>query len=465
MLRSIKSFRRVLKSHKITVYLCSAGFLLTIAILACSSGSKEQPLDHKTPVNTTDSSKKDTTNLGGVPAPTPISDSAAAHFQRLCNNWYINFLATKGFNGGMIVAKDGNIVFEKYRGTAHLPGNDTINENTPMQIASTSKTFTAMAILKLWQDGKLDLDDPVTKYFPTFNYAGVTIRTLLDHRSGLPNYLYFMEEKGWDESTYVHNQDILDYLIKYRYSINGTAAADKHFKYCNTNFALLALIIEKVAGENFPQYLKETFFDPLQMKNTFVFTPETNLLAAPSYDFRGKRVKWDYLDAVYGDKNIYTTPRDLLKWDRALSVGNIFDSATLKAAYTPYSNESRGMKNYGLGWRMNIYPNGKKMIYHNGWWHGSNAAFIRLIEDTATIIIIGNKYNSNVYKAKKLAPIFGDYFTGNGDEDDNENPDTFAEPKHIIRRRHGAIRRTGKTRTAGRVTVARKHRTTTRKRR
>ncbi len=82
----------------------------------------------------------------------------------------------------MIVAKNGNIIFEKYRGTDRIPGKNAIDENTPLQIASTSKTFTAMAVLKLWQDGKLDLDDPFSKYFPQFNYPGVTIRTLLDHR-------------------------------------------------------------------------------------------------------------------------------------------------------------------------------------------------------------------------------------------------------------------------------------------
>jgi CubicO group peptidase (beta-lactamase class C family) len=431
MLRPIKSLRNILVKYKITIYVCFAGFLLTAAVIAFASSNKQ----HIVAINTTAShiSKDTSTHIYVQPA-TPIADSAAAHYKKLCDDWYTSFLGTKGFNGGMIVAKDGNIVFEKYQGTVRIPGKDYVDENTPMQIASTSKTFTAMAVLKLWQDGKLDLDDPLIKYFPGFNYSGVTIRTLLNHRSGLPNYLYFMEQKGWNQAQFVHNQDVLDWMIKYKYSICGVAPADKHFRYCNTNFALLALVVEKVTGKTFPQYLKETFFDPLHMKHTFVFDPQRDVEAAPSYDYRGKIVHWNSLDAVYGDKNVYTTPRDLLLWDRALSVGNLFTPATLEAAYTPYSNETHGMKNYGLGWRMNIYPNGKKMIYHNGWWHGSNAAFIRLVEDTATIIIISNKYNRNVYKAKKLAPIFGNYLSGN-DVDDNENPDTFVEQKCPVRGR------------------------------
>ncbi len=346
----------------------------------------------------------------------------------------------------MVVAKNGNIIFEKYRGTDRIPGKNPVDENTSLQIASTSKTFTAMAVLKLWQDEKLNLDDPFSKYFPQFNYPGVTIRTLLDHRSGLPNYLNFMEDKGWDESRYVHNQNVLDYLIKYRHSLDGTTPANIHFRYCNTNFVLLALLIEKVTGKPFPQFMKETFFDPLQMKNTFIFSPESGVDAAPSYDFRGKIVHWDYLDAVYGDKNVYTTPRDLLIWDRALSCNISFNPATLAEAYKRYSHENRGIKNYGLGWRMYNYPNGKKIIYHNGWWHGSNSAFIRLIQDSATIIIIGNKYNRNIYKAKKLAPVFGNYpSVDEGDEAENN-----VQPSSTTHRRRHKIIITGKKHTSHR---------------
>ncbi|MEP7079567.1 MAG: serine hydrolase, partial [Ginsengibacter sp.] len=80
----------------------------------------------------------------------------------------------------------------------------------------------------------------------------------------------------------------------------------------------------------------------------------------------------------------------------------------MEQAYTPYSNEKPGVRNYGLGWRMNVYPDGKKVIYHNGWWHGNNAVFIRMIQDSVTIIVLGNKYNRNIYQAKKMATIFSD---------------------------------------------------------
>jgi CubicO group peptidase (beta-lactamase class C family) len=306
----------------------------------------------------------------------------------------------------MLVAKNGTIIFERYNGSGHLGHTDTITANTPTHIASVTKTFTAMAVLKLVQDGKIQLDEEFSKYFPAFNYPGVTIRNLLSHRSGLPNYLYFMEELGWDKSVFIKNQDVLDYLISHKAELKDISSPDTHFTYCNTNYALLALLIEKISGISYPQFIKQTFFIPLQMNNSFVFTPADSARVNPSYDWRGTIIPMNFLDHVYGDKNIYTTPRDMLKWDRVLSTNLIFKREILEQAYAPYSNEKPGIRNYGLGWRMNIYPDGKKLIYHNGWWHGNNAAFIRILDEDATIIVMGNKYSRGIYKAKGLVAIF-----------------------------------------------------------
>lgn len=339
------------------------------------------------------------------------------YYNKACNGWYDSVLGNSGFNGGIIVAKKGQIVFEAYNGTGHINGQDTITAATPFHIASVSKTFTAMAVLKLWQDGKLNIDDAFSKYFPSFNYAGVTIRSLLNHRSGLPNYVYFMETLGWDKSKFVSNEDVFNYLVSRKKEIKNIASPNTHFNYCNTNYSLLALLIEKISGLKYPAFLQETFFTPLQMKNTFVFDSSRLNTVNPSYDWRGRIIPFNFLDIVYGDKNIYSTVNDLLIWDRALSSGKIFAQKTLQEAYTGYSNEKNGIRNYGLGWRMNNYPNEKKMIYHNGWWHGNNASFIRLIEDSATIIVVGNKYNRGIYHAKDLAGLFGN-FTGLKDEEE-----------------------------------------------
>jgi len=198
------------------------------------------------------------------------------------------------------------------------------------------------------------------------------------------------------------------------------APPNTRFTYCNTNYALLALLIEKTSGKNYGDYLQETFFSPLQMKHTFVYNNKTDSgKVLLSHDGRGRIIPLNFLDFVYGDKNVYSTPRDLLTWDKALTSGKLFTQKTLAEAYTPYSNEKPGVRNYGLGWRMNNFPTGKKMIYHNGWWHGNNAAFIRLLQDSATIVVLGNKENHGIYHAKDLASLFGNYF-GDGEDDENE---------------------------------------------
>ncbi len=361
-----------------------------------------------------------------LPTPAALSAAEAARLQQACQAFFDTILAPKNFNGGIIVAKNGNIVFEKYRGTGFIGGFDSIKATSSLHIASVSKTFTAMATLRLQELGKLNIDEEVNKYLPTFNYPGVTIRSLLNHRSGLPNYTHFLESMGWDITKTISNEEMANFLISQKALMANTLPANVKFAYCNTNYALLAVLIEKVSGKKYADFLQQQFFTPLQMKNSFVYSPADSLTAIPSFDWKGRLMPFNYLDAVYGDKNIYSTPRDLLIWDRALSSGLLFTKETLAQAYAPYSNERPGMKNYGLGWRMTLFPNGKKIIFHNGWWHGNNAVFIRLLEEDATIIVLGNRFTRGVYAARQLANLFGDYNIPEeeGEEGDSKGADS-----------------------------------------
>ena len=157
---------------------------------------------------------------------------------------------------------------------------------------------------------------------------------------------------------------------------------------------------------SFAEFLQKEFFTPLQMRDTYVFDLKDSITAMPSYDWRGRQEGLTYLDTGFGDKNIYSTPEDLLKWDQAMYTNQIFSKKTQEEAYTPYSNEKPGIRNYGYGWRMNVYPDGRKIIYHNGWWHGNNAVFIRMVQDSTTIIVLGNKYDRAIYQSKKMTEIF-----------------------------------------------------------
>jgi CubicO group peptidase (beta-lactamase class C family) len=240
---------------------------------------------------------------------------------------------------------------------------------------------------------------------------------LLSHRSGIPNYIYFISNSKWDRKKMVYNQDVLDFLINNK--PNSDFKAGTRFSYSNTNFVLLAMIVEKITGQTFPQYMQEAVFKPLQMNNSFVFTWNDSAKVIQSYTNSGRLWQYDNLEGTYGDKNVYSTPRDLLKWDQALYSDNFISKALLDSAFKPYSFERPSVHNYGLGWRMMLLPSGKKVIYHNGRWHGFNSAFARLTDEKATIIILGNRLTWKIYKAaSKSYNIFGNYFPEENKEEE-----------------------------------------------
>ena len=358
------------------------------------------------------------------PTPKELSKEEFRYYYNVAKNHFEGSLLNRGFNGQILIAKNGTVIFEKTMGFADMRTKDSLEETTPLHIASVGKTFTGMAILNLKEKGNLKLDDTLGKFFPGFPYEGITVKMLLSHRSGLPNYLNYLSELKIKDTCY-SNQDVLNSLFIVKPGLEYKSG--KRFSYSNTNYVLLAMIIEKVTGESFPAYLKRTFFDPLQMTNTFVYANQDTVAPTPSFEWTGRLWEQDPFDCTYGDKNIYSTAQDLLKWDQALSHGQLLKKETLDSAYTPLSNERRSIHNYGLGWRMMIFPNGKKFVYHNGRWHGSNAVFVRFPDENATMIVIGNKYNRNIYNsASKAYNLFGVYnprlnqqYDDSDDADDN----------------------------------------------
>lgn len=361
------------------------------------------------------SSKKQTPTTNAISTVVNnLSKAEADRCRRIAEDFYDSSLKRTGFNGGMLVAKKGQVVFEQYNGFAHLRGKDSITAHTPFHIASTTKTFTAMAVLKLAEEGKLNINDSLQKFFPGFPYHGMTVKILLNQRSGLPNYAYYLEKINWDDNIKVTNEDVLRTLIEHKPDLQN--AVNRRFNYSNTNFVLLALVIERVSGKSYADYLQETFFTPLQMTSTRVFNRNDSATVTPSYMWNGVQEAFTYLDLTYGDKNIYSTVQDLLKWDQALYGNKLFKQSTLDSAFQPYSFEKPGIHNYGLGWRMYTLANNNKIIYHNGWWHGNNSTFYRVLPDSLTIIILGNKFNRNIYRVKPLIEALTPLKFSYGDE-------------------------------------------------
>jgi CubicO group peptidase (beta-lactamase class C family) len=354
------------------------------------------------------------------PTPVVLDKLQFRHYYRELSHYFDSTLLTKGFNGGILIAKDGAVIYEKYAGYANLKTKDPMTDTTMMHIASAGKTFTGMAALRLVQENLLSLSDPLEKFFPEFPYQGITVQLLLSHRSGLPNYVYFVPAGKWDKKKYVTNADVLNIL--YTEKPNRLFKPGTRFTYSNTNYVLLALIIEKITGQSFPEFMRRKFFQPLGMNHSYIFTMKDSATATQSFTAPGTHWTYDCLEGTYGDKNLYTTPQDLLKWDQAFYTDQVIRKTLQDSAFTPYSLERPSIHNYGLGWRLLMLPNGKKVIYHNGRWHGFNAAFARLTDEKATIIILGNKYNSRIYTAARYAyDLFGNYLqTSDGDQEEND---------------------------------------------
>ena len=317
--------------------------------------------------------------------------------------------ALNGFNGNVLILKGGRVMYKGCFGYCNYADKDTLTVQTAFQIASSSKPFTSSAILKLVQDGKLALTDTLGKFFPGFPYRGITVQMLLCHRSGLPNYLYFGERLWKNRKSYMINDSLVDILMRNR-NIEGTTRAGTHFQYNNTNFALLASVVEKVTGKHFPDYMKETFFGPLGMKHTWVRDVQNDKEErkhALSYNSAWKIQAEDPYDGVYGDKNVFSTMEDMMIWDRAFYDETNISSAMQQEAYTPRSFEQRGTRNYGYGWRLMKQPNGQNLVYHNGWWHGNNTVFYRYMPDTFALIILSNRYYQGVYDVQPVFNLIG----------------------------------------------------------
>jgi CubicO group peptidase (beta-lactamase class C family) len=387
------------------------GLILTSAILTLTSCSKESEKVIETRKKDPFALRYDSLDWRADFKAKKSRPEEINQYKNQVAKFYKDFWVDGKVSGGFLVAKNGEIIFEQYQGMADLRHNREIKQNTPIHIASISKVFTSMAILKLVEKKKIKLDQKVNTILEGFPYDDITIRNLLNHRSGLPNYanvLWNGRKAMMDREKPISNQDVLNIFAEH--NVKQIRPADKGFYYSNTNFAFLALVIEKITKMPYPKAMKYMVFDPLEMENTFVFEYDRDKdTVARSYKYNGYEWAWDDFDRTYGDKNIYSTPRDLFKLDIAMYSDDFLPRKIKKEAFKGYSYEQKGYKNYGLGMRLLEYDNGKKLLYHNGWWHGNNTVFVHDVNNQFTVIALGNKQNKNIYAAFRLAGLTGTY--------------------------------------------------------
>lgn len=326
-------------------------------------------------------------------------------FEAQSADTFFNALADKArFNGSVLVAHDGKILYTHQFGFSDFKTKEMLTDTTDFQLGSVSKQFTAVSIMMLKERGLLNYDDSIVKYFPDFPYKGVTIRMCLDHRSGLPNYMFTCSAECTDQTTLIDNMQVMDMLAKYQPPCYFPP--DKRFNYCNTNYCVLAALVEKITGERFSEFARKNIFEPLHMNHTFIYDKYDTSIPnkATGYNARYRRAGINFLDGVDGDKGVYSTVIDLLKWDQALYGNKLVSQATLKEAFTAQSRWRYG-HSYGFGWRLVQYD-GDTIIYHSGWWHGFNADFIRDVKDKNTIIVLSNHINWCINRSYSLIEMF-----------------------------------------------------------
>lgn len=383
--------------------------LATFFCTACSQAGKK-PQDPK--VRTVHDDKADSLLLAYDPAK---GDKWIADFVQNLHKKY-------GFNGNMLVAKDGKILYEKAIGWADYLHRDSLKINSEFELASITKTFTGVAIMQLVEQGKIKLTDDVKKFYPNFPYDGINIKLLLTHRSGMMNYVYFTDGVWKDKKKPMSNTDVMNLIAEYKPA--RYTKPDTRFHYNNSNFMVLGAIIEKVTGKKYADYMMENVFKPAGMKHTHVYS--TTVYPKIPVDVVGHDRTWKYsvvqnfLDGPVGDKGIYSTVHDLVLYDNALRKGRLLKQSSLDSAYTGHNPAVNGHFNYGYGWRMFDGQDGRKVVYHTGWWHGFRHIYVRDLNKNIVIVFLGNLTNGSLlhlddlYKHMGVPVIRKGAYTGTG---------------------------------------------------
>jgi len=296
------------------------------------------------------------------------------------------------FNGTALIAVNGKIIFEEARGLANFQTKAPIVLESEFQLASVSKPFTAISIMLLKERKKLDYDDKVNEYLLDFPYPDITVRHLLNHTSGLQNYMYLVDNY-WENDKTISNQGMLNLVIKHNLPLNNFPG--RRFEYSNTGYAVLALVVEKITNKYFGDFLQTEIFEKLGMSNSYVYN-RNDLEQDPNqvlgYSSAGRWSRQYYHDPnneILGDKSIFSTVHDLYKFTVALNNFELVDKETLDEAFAKAILSNSRSVNYGFGWRLKEDKN-NSYIFHNGVWHGFASTITLEPNKNITLLLLNN---------------------------------------------------------------------------
>jgi CubicO group peptidase (beta-lactamase class C family) len=305
------------------------------------------------------------------------------------------------FSGNVLIAQNGKPIYEKCFGMADIDKHIANNVNMRFQLASVSKQFTAMGIVLLKESGKISYDDTITKFIPELPYHGITIRQLLNHTSGVPDY-FPMFLQYWDKTKFADNNDVIKLLVQYHPPVFFPPG--QKYLYSNTGYALLATVIEKVSGTSFKEFMADNVFKRFGLKHTLVCSRHANPINAPDFAIgyvyadslkafvipeqhpMWKTGLWE--DAIYGEDGVNSTVGDMLKWDQAVYNRAIISNDDWQQILTAGAT-AEGSCDYGFGWHLK-----NNAAFHTGGWPGFIIYNEQGLENNYSIIILRNKFTT-----------------------------------------------------------------------
>lgn len=306
------------------------------------------------------------------------------------------------FNGCILLAQGNEILYETALGIADIKNERALNIDSVFELASVSKQFTASAIMVLRDQGLLSLEDGLEKYFPGIPYEGRTIKNLLNHTGGLPDYMDWVREKADKLGCIPENSIIEEFILES--GLPALFKVNEDWSYSNTGYALLALIVEKVSHISYGDFLKDKIFQPAGMEKTCVYHRrlhgDTMQNYAYGYVLQNDRFvlpddssEHQYvipLDGIEGDGIVNSNVHDLLKWSMALKEGRILSRETQEEMYTPARYGQGLVREYGYGWIIDSNGEMGSIVHHSGGWPGYYTEFYRYIDQDLTLIMLTN---------------------------------------------------------------------------
>ena len=355
-----------------------------------------------------------------------VSFTSYAQLQKTELNRFFDSLVKSGqFNGAVLVADKGKVIFEQAYGLADFEHKIPNNINTAFEIASVSKQFTAMAIMQLHNEGKLNYTDTITKYLPDLPYHSVTINDLIHHSSGISDFLGWTKEQMHIQKDVCTNQDVERLLPSMAPATIFEPRTS--YTYSNTNYLLLANIVSKISGLSFPAYLKKNIFSKADMNNTSVpmgnyrnFHPggyAHNYMWDPvtdKYQPFNKIAPTDFFkffSGTYGHAGIHSTVRDLYNWVEALHQNKLVPEKIFEVAFTPYLNKNGkdtiGMDQmpYTFGWLfVPKKDTAQSFLWHNG-GIGGYRSLIAYYPDLNRVVVMLQNTDQTVDERGLMIPI------------------------------------------------------------